>query len=86
MYLNVEEENVWIQVLADVVQPLWRDVVEPDPDVPRKRPDHPAPARTDRDAEEHQHDPRRLLLALATNPPRTVNGARSEEQWMALLC
>lgn len=79
MYLNVEEENVGIQykILADVVQPPWCDVVEPDPNVPRERPDHPAPARTDRNAEEHQHDPRHLLLLVLTDhqEARTVNSA-----------
>jgi len=47
-----------------MVQPPWCEVVEPDPNVPRERPDHPAPTRSNRNAEEHQQDPRCLLLAL----------------------
>ena len=50
-------------VLADVVDPPWHDHVQPHPEVPRELPDEPAPARTHRDAEDDEHEPRRLLLA-----------------------
>ena len=38
-----------------MVQPPWCDVVEPDPNVPRECPDHPAPTRSNRNAEEHRN-------------------------------
>lgn len=47
-----------------MVQPPWCDLVQPNPNVPRERPDHPALPRSHRNAEEHQQDSRHLLLAL----------------------
>ena len=56
-----------------MVQPPWCDVVEPDPNVPRERPDHPAPTRSNRNAEEHQQVP---LAVPATKNRKTVSACQ----------
>jgi hypothetical protein len=38
-------------------QPPWRELVGQNPEVPGKRPDQPAPASSNRDAEGHDHEP-----------------------------
>jgi len=40
-----------------VEEPPWYELVEPNPGVPRERPDHPAPPWSNRDDEGNQHEP-----------------------------
>lgn len=71
-----------------VVPPRY-DLVEPEADVPRERPDHPALPRRHWDAHEHHHELGLLLLLLfrgLTVMRRVVDGERCDlsGKWRAV--
>lgn len=65
-HLDMEEVQIRIQngVRHHVVKPPWYELVRPGADALWKHPYHPAPSRSHRDAQEHQHPLRLLLLLL----------------------